>query len=69
MTGFHVATPADVRRTLVDLVDDAELRTSVGAQAHEHVAASRSMAVCAPAWADVLRSVAELRSSPVALGR
>jgi glycosyltransferase involved in cell wall biosynthesis len=69
VTGFHVATPADVERTLLELVDDAELRTRTGAQAHEHVAASRSMAVCAPAWADVLRNVAELRSSPVALGR
>ena len=46
--------------------DDAELRTGVGAQAHEYVAAHRSMAVCAPAWAELLREAAGLRERALA---
>jgi glycosyltransferase involved in cell wall biosynthesis len=66
VTGFHAAMPADVERTLLELVDDAELRTSVGGQSHEYVAAHRSMAVCAPAWAELLREVAGLRQRALA---
>ena len=60
---------AAVEPALLQLVDDAELRTRVGAQSYEHVAAHRSMAVCAPAWADLLSEVAGLRSSPLAASR
>ena len=66
VTGFHVETPADVERTLLELVDDTELRLSTGAQAHEYVAAHRSMAVCAPTWADVLTEAAGLRERALA---
>jgi glycosyltransferase involved in cell wall biosynthesis len=65
-TGFHVSAPADVERTLLELVDDTELRTGVGARSHEHVAAYRSMAACAPAWADVLVEAAGLRQRALA---
>jgi glycosyltransferase involved in cell wall biosynthesis len=61
VTGFHVASAADTEQRLLELVDEAELRRRVGAQAHEYVAAHRSMAVCAPAWAEVLHEAAGLR--------
>jgi glycosyltransferase involved in cell wall biosynthesis len=66
VTGFHAESPAAVEQTLLELVDDASLRRSVGAQAHEHVAEHRSMAVCAPAWAEVLREAAGLRTQSLA---
>jgi glycosyltransferase involved in cell wall biosynthesis len=66
VTGFHVESPTDVERTLLELVDDAELRTRVGAQANEYVAAHRSMTACATVWADLLREVAGIRQRALA---
>jgi glycosyltransferase involved in cell wall biosynthesis len=66
VTGFHVDSPAEVEQRLLELVDDAELRTRVGKQAHEYVAAHRSMAVCAPAWAELLVEAAVLRERALA---
>jgi glycosyltransferase involved in cell wall biosynthesis len=55
VTGFHAGTPAAARDALSALVADPALRERVGAAAHAHVAAHRSMAACAPRWAGVLR--------------
>jgi glycosyltransferase involved in cell wall biosynthesis len=58
VTGFHVATPAEVTAQLIKLVDDRDLRERVGAAAKAHVVANRSAQVAAQRWAEVLREVA-----------
>jgi glycosyltransferase involved in cell wall biosynthesis len=58
VTGFHVASPAEVTEQLIKLVDDRELRERVGAAAKAHIVANRSAQVAAQRWAEVLREVA-----------
>lgn len=62
VTGFHARTPAEVRDTLLALVDDPDLRRRVGAAARDHVRTHRSATVAAEGWAGVLREVAQLRA-------
>lgn len=59
VTGFHAATPAEVRDQLLALVDDADMRERVGAAAKAHVVAHRSSAVAAEAWRVPLTEVLE----------
>jgi glycosyltransferase involved in cell wall biosynthesis len=54
VTGFHAATPAEMREALGALVDDAALRERVGAAARAHVREHRSIQAMAPHWASVL---------------
>jgi glycosyltransferase involved in cell wall biosynthesis len=55
VTGFHAHTAAEVRDTLRMLVDDADLRERVGADARAHVREHRDMRVMAGQWAATLR--------------
>lgn len=50
VTGFHAATPLRMRRHLLELVDDRELRTRVGQAAREYVLEHRTMERMAPVW-------------------
>jgi glycosyltransferase involved in cell wall biosynthesis len=56
VTGFHAATPEEMRELLTEVVADGEQRRRVGAQAREHVLAHRSIEVAAGAWAELLGS-------------
>ena len=56
VTGFHAHTTAEVRDTLRMLVDDADLRERVGADARAHVREHRDMRVMAGQWAETLRA-------------
>jgi glycosyltransferase involved in cell wall biosynthesis len=58
VTGFHVASPADVREQILNLVDDRELSERVGAAAKAHVTEHRSAQVAAQQWAALLGDVA-----------
>jgi glycosyltransferase involved in cell wall biosynthesis len=58
VTGFHAATPVEVRELLLELHADRELGRRVGAAAHEHVREHRSAQVAARSWEAVLQSVA-----------
>jgi glycosyltransferase involved in cell wall biosynthesis len=58
VTGFHAASPAEVREQLLRLVDDRALRERVGAAAKAHVLEHRNARVAAESWATVLRAVA-----------
>ncbi len=54
VTGFHATTPAEARQLLLELVDDAALRRSVGEAARAYVSEHRSIDVAAESWASVL---------------
>jgi glycosyltransferase involved in cell wall biosynthesis len=58
VTGFHAASPSEVREQLLRLVDDRGLRERVGAAAKAHVLEQRNALVAAESWAAVLREVA-----------
>jgi glycosyltransferase involved in cell wall biosynthesis len=58
VTGFHASNTMDFRKTLLEVVDDPDLRERVGAQARAHVREHRDMRVMCLQWADVLREVA-----------
>jgi glycosyltransferase involved in cell wall biosynthesis len=58
VTGFHAATPAEVRELLSELVADRDLRDRVGAAAKAHVHEHRNARVAAEQWVQVLRAVA-----------
>jgi glycosyltransferase involved in cell wall biosynthesis len=58
VTGFHARDTAELRRVLLELIDDGELREHVGAAARAHIREHRDMRVMAGQWADVLREVA-----------
>jgi glycosyltransferase involved in cell wall biosynthesis len=58
VTGFHAASPVEVREQLLRLVDDRALRERVGAAAKAHVLEHRNARVAAESWATVLRDVA-----------
>jgi glycosyltransferase involved in cell wall biosynthesis len=63
VTGFHAATPAEMREVLETLVADRELRRRVGAAARAHVSEHRSAQATARQWVEVLRSVASARAA------
>ena len=53
-SGFHAGTPDSLAQTLVTLIDDAELRAAVGAEARRTVEQRYTMPVLAPRWAEAL---------------
>jgi glycosyltransferase involved in cell wall biosynthesis len=57
VTGFHAATPAEMREYLELLAGDAALRRRVGAAAKAHVLEHRNAQVAARQWVEVLQSV------------
>lgn len=58
VTGLHARTLEEVEAAILRLVDDAELRESIGAAAYRQVAEHRSAAVTAEDWRAVLTDVA-----------
>jgi hypothetical protein len=60
VTGFHAATPAEMREIVVELIADRDLRERVGAAARAHVVAERSFPGSAVQWAEVLREFAHV---------
>jgi hypothetical protein len=54
LTGFHARTPDALGQTLLALVDDADLRAGVGAQARRVVEERYTMDVLAPRWQEAL---------------
>src|SRR4051794_31220315 len=54
VTGFHARTPDALAQALVALVDDAELRAQVGANARRVVAERYAMEAVAPQWREAL---------------
>jgi glycosyltransferase involved in cell wall biosynthesis len=63
VTGFHAATPEEMRAHLQALVDDEALRVRVGEAARAHVRSRRSIQVMSRQWADVLADVAGARAA------
>jgi glycosyltransferase involved in cell wall biosynthesis len=57
VTGFHASTPAEAGELMRMLVDDADLRRRVGAQARAYVTEHRSMQVAVQQWRDVFAAV------------
>lgn len=55
VTGFHAASPSEVRDHLMALVTDAEVRERVGEAARAHVTEHRRIQAMAQQWADALR--------------
>jgi glycosyltransferase involved in cell wall biosynthesis len=58
VSGLHAETPGEVREHLLALVDDAQLRERLGANARAYVERERDMRVMAGQWDAVLREVA-----------
>jgi glycosyltransferase involved in cell wall biosynthesis len=57
VTGFHASSPEEMQALLRELVADADLRTRVGAAAHDHVVEHRTAQVMSADWAAVLADV------------
>jgi len=57
VTGMTARTAPEAEEALLRLIDDPELRERIGRQAHEYVAANRSIRALAEAWRDVLTEV------------
>lgn len=57
VTGFHAETPAEVQKLLLELVDDDELRTTVGANARSYIREHRDINVMAHEWLKVVEEV------------
>jgi glycosyltransferase involved in cell wall biosynthesis len=57
VTGFHAASPAEMRELLELLVEDGDLRRRVGAAAKAHVSEHRSAQAASVQWAEILQSV------------
>lgn len=53
VTGFHAETPDEAREILMALVDDEELRTSVGRNAKRYVEDNRDMKLACHQWGRV----------------
>lgn len=62
VNGFHAEDASEVEELLLRLVDDADLRTRVGAAAKDYVATSRDMRVAVRQWERVFDEL--IRSSP-----
>jgi glycosyltransferase involved in cell wall biosynthesis len=62
VTGVHARTSKEVETALIDLVDDAEKRERIGAQAYAHIAEHRRIEVAAERWRDVLLEVAPVKA-------
>jgi glycosyltransferase involved in cell wall biosynthesis len=60
VTGFHAATPGEMREILLELIADPGLRERVGAAARAHVVAERSFPGAAATWTEVLREFARV---------
>jgi glycosyltransferase involved in cell wall biosynthesis len=60
VTGFHAKNAQAAGRLLLELVDDEELRTSVGQAAREYVVEHRRMARVAQDWRDVFDQLTEV---------
>jgi glycosyltransferase involved in cell wall biosynthesis len=58
VTGLAAITPEEAETAMLALVDDATLRSSMGAAARAHVAEHRRIEVAAERWAEVLADVA-----------
>jgi glycosyltransferase involved in cell wall biosynthesis len=63
VTGFHAATAEQAEALLRRLVADAATRERVGAAAHAHLLAHRTMSRMAPQWAATLAQAGELRGA------
>jgi glycosyltransferase involved in cell wall biosynthesis len=63
VTGFHAASPAEMRELLELLVADRDLRRRVGAAAKAHVAEHRSAQATARLWAALLKSAGTARAA------
>jgi glycosyltransferase involved in cell wall biosynthesis len=57
VNGFHAESPAEVEELLLELVDDDELRTTVGANARSYVREHRDINVMAKHWLRVIEEV------------
>jgi glycosyl transferase family 1 len=55
-TGFHASDPRSIAGEIVRLVDDADLRAAVGAEARRVVEERYSMAAVAPQWTRALEA-------------
>lgn len=60
VTGFHAATPDEVREHLLRLVREPELRRAVGEAARAYVVEHRSIQAMAPQWARAITEAAGL---------
>ena len=56
VTGFHAATPGELRECLELLAGDPDLRRRVGAAAKAHVTEHRNVQVASQHWVEVLQS-------------
>ena len=63
VTGFHAGTADEAEALLRRLVADAAARERVGAAAHAHLLAHRTMSAMAPQWATALAEAGELRGA------
>lgn len=57
VTGFHATTPGEAEDLMRLLIEDADLRRTVGTAAKDFVRANRSMDVAVRRWCEVLESV------------
>lgn len=57
VTGFHADQPHRMKRLLQELIDDHELRTTVGNNARDYVLANRTMTEVAHDWRAVLEQI------------
>jgi glycosyltransferase involved in cell wall biosynthesis len=58
VTGFHAHNPMEMAEILLGLVDNPELRTTVGQNAREYVRTKRDIKVMARQWVDALNEIA-----------
>ena len=63
VTGLHARTPAEARRAILALVDDAGLRERIGAAARDHVREHRCIEAVAPQWARALQGRTAARAA------
>lgn len=57
VTGFHASTPAEAAEIALALIDDEDLRRTVGATAKRHMELHRAMPLMALNWLEVARAV------------
>jgi glycosyltransferase involved in cell wall biosynthesis len=59
VTGFHSRSPQETAELLLRLVDDEELRTTVGKNAQDVVRETRSIKAVIPQWREVFDAILE----------